>query len=103
MPLYETMKVRHGLPWRPQDVRDARVMGYLPRIADNREWNQPRETSVLQSTNLKGLGDLKSALTSDTEMESLEFAQLVFILLWSSISSLCPISYDLEQSLYPVP
>ena len=26
----------------------------------------------------KGVGDLKSALTSDMEMQSLEFAQLVF-------------------------
>ena len=38
----------------------------------------PRERSVLQSTKLKGIGDLKSALTSDVEMQSLEFAQLVF-------------------------
>ena len=31
----------------------------------------PRETSVLQSTKLKGVGDLKSVLTSDMEMQSL--------------------------------
>ena len=30
------------LPWRPQDVRDARAMGYMLRKAANREWNQPR-------------------------------------------------------------
>lgn len=35
---------------------------------------------MLQSTKLKGVGDLKSALTSDMEMLSLEFAQLVFSL-----------------------
>jgi hypothetical protein len=29
---------------------------------------------VFQSTKLKGVGDLKSALTSDREMQSLEFA-----------------------------
>ena len=33
---------------------------------------------MLQSTKLKGAGDLKTALTSDIEMQSLEFAQLVF-------------------------
>ena len=33
---------------------------------------------MLQSTKLKGVGDLKSTLTSDMEMQSLEFAQLVF-------------------------
>ena len=34
----------------------------------------PRERSVLQSTKLKGTGDL----TSDMEVRSLEFAQLVY-------------------------
>ena len=38
--LCEAVKVKPGLPWRPQDVGDARVMGYLPRKAANREWNQ---------------------------------------------------------------
>ena len=33
---------------------------------------------MLQSTKLKGIGDLKSVLTSDMELQSLEFAQLVF-------------------------
>ena len=36
----------------------------------------PGERSVQQSTKLKGVGDLKSALTSDMEMQSLEYAQL---------------------------
>ena len=31
---------------------------------------------MLQSTKLKGVGDLKSALTSDMKMQNLEFAQL---------------------------
>ena len=37
----------------------------------------PRERSVLQSTKLKGVGDLKSALTSDMEKQSLECVLLV--------------------------
>ena len=34
--------MKPGLPWRAQDVRDATAMGYLPRGAANREWNQPK-------------------------------------------------------------
>ena len=72
------------LPWRPQDVQDARAMGYLLRQAANREWNQPKRI-VQQATKMKGVEDLKSALTPLMEMQSLEFAQLVFDLVWSSI------------------
>ena len=39
-PLHKAVKVKLGLPWRPQDVQDARVMGYQVRKAVNREWNQ---------------------------------------------------------------
>jgi hypothetical protein len=35
----------------------------------------PRERSMLQSTELKGIGDLKSVLTLDREMQRLGFAQ----------------------------
>ena len=46
-PLCEAVKMKPGLPWRPQDIGDARVMWYLPRRAANRVWNQPkRETHV---------------------------------------------------------
>ena len=40
----------------------------------------PQEVSVLQSTKMKGVGKHKGALTSDMEMQSLEFAQMVFSL-----------------------
>jgi hypothetical protein len=53
-------------------------VGYLPRTADNRQWNQSKEKRVLQSTKLKGVGDLKSTLTTDMEMQSWGFFQLVF-------------------------
>lgn len=54
----------------------------------------PRERSVLQSTKLKGVGDLKRVLTSDMELQSLELAQLVFCLALvqyfpTTLSSLC--------------
>ena len=41
------------LPWRLKDVKDARAMGYMLRKADNREGNQPGESSLLQSTKMK--------------------------------------------------
>ena len=52
-------------------------MGYLLRRAANREWNQPRRKKFVAVNNDEnGVGDLKVALTSDMEMQSLEFAQL---------------------------
>lgn len=39
--LYEAVKVKPGLPWKPQNVVDARVIGYLPWKGANKEWNKP--------------------------------------------------------------
>lgn len=47
-------------------------MGYLLRKVVTREWNQPKR-KVLQSTKVRGVGDLKSILTSDMEMQNLVF------------------------------
>ena len=71
--LHEAVKGKPGLPWRPQGVGDA-----MPRKAHIR--TTAGESGVLQSAKLKGVGDLKSILTSGMEMRSLEFAQLVFLL-----------------------
>jgi hypothetical protein len=59
-------------------------MGNLLRKVANGEWNQPRRKKfVAVNKEVKGVGDSKTALTSVTEMQSLEFAQLVFCLaLW---------------------
>ena len=79
--------VKLKLPWRPQDVQDVGTMGYLLRKAINRVWNQPKRMKLVaaehqiyqqQSTRMKGIGDLKSAFTSDMETWSLEVDQLVF-------------------------
>ena len=48
--------------------------------AANREWNSSSKRSALQPTKLNGFRHLKSVLSSDMEMQSLEFAQLVFSL-----------------------
>ena len=53
-------------------------MGYLPRKAPNREWNQPRRKKVVAvNKDEKGVGGLRTTLPSDMEMQGLEFAQLV--------------------------
>ena len=47
-------------------------MGYLPRKAANREWNQHRRKNFLAvNKDGKEVGDLKTASTSDIEMKSL--------------------------------
>jgi hypothetical protein len=56
-------------------------VGYLPRRATNKVWNQPRKKKFVSvSKDDKVLRDLKITLTSDMEMQRLEFAQLVFCL-----------------------
>jgi hypothetical protein len=51
----------------------------------------PRERSVLRSTKLDGVKDLKNHLSPsiETEFQDLEFALPGLVFLWSSISSLC--------------
>jgi hypothetical protein len=51
---------------------------YLLRKAANSMRNQPmRKKFIAVKKDEKEIGDLKTALTSDMEMQSLEFAQLV--------------------------
>jgi hypothetical protein len=68
----EQEAVKSKLPWRPQDVRNARTMGYLLRKTANREWNQPRRKKCV--TVVKA----ERNWASDMEMQSLKNAQLVF-------------------------
>ena len=65
------------LTWGPQVVKDARATGSLPRRAANREWNKPRRKNFAVNKDEKGVEDLKTALPSDMEMQSLDFVQLV--------------------------
>ena len=65
----EQEAVNLKLPWSPQDDRDVKTVGYLPRKAANRKWNQPRRKKFVGvSKDGKGTGDQKTALTSDMEM-----------------------------------
>lgn len=43
----QAVKVKPGLPWRPQDVGDSRALGYLLRKAADREWSQPKREKCL--------------------------------------------------------
>ena len=56
-------------------------MGYLLRKATNREWINPRRKKfVAVNKDEKEIGVLKTALPSEMEMQSLEFALLVYCL-----------------------
>lgn len=55
----------------------------------------PEERNVLQSIKLKGLGDLKSTMTSDMEIKSLVLAHLVFLILVQSFLTMLPF-FNLE-------
>jgi hypothetical protein len=73
-PLCEAVKVSRDCCEQTQNIEDVRAVGHLPGKAAKWEWDQPKR----ESTKLKGVGGLKSVLTSDVETQNLEFAQLVF-------------------------
>lgn len=79
-------------------------MEYLPGTAANRSGTSPGERSRLQSTKMKGAGDLNSALTLDTEIQSLEFTLLVFSLpLVQFFSHYSPFPIFWNGNVCPVP
>jgi hypothetical protein len=66
------MKGKPGFCWRYKDVGDARAIACLPRKAAlTGSGTSPGDRSVLQSTELTG--DLKIAMPSDMETQSLQF------------------------------
>ena len=65
------MKVKYGLVSRCYSCG-------IPNKTANRSRTSPSERSVFQSTQLKEVGDLKSILTSDMEIQNLECVKLVF-------------------------
>jgi hypothetical protein len=66
----EQEAVKLKLPCRPKDVRDARVVGYLLKKADNKKWNQSRRKDYVVVN--------KAELDMRHGIQSLEFAQLIF-------------------------
>lgn len=80
--LYEVVKAKSGLYWRPQEAGDGRVVGCLPQLVRRvtyRGGASSRERSVLQLAMLEGWGQL-SPVTSDMVYQSLELALLGFSL-----------------------
>ena len=45
--LHEIVRVKSGMPWRPQDIGDAIVMGYLPQKATKQLWNQTKRDKYI--------------------------------------------------------
>lgn len=70
-PLFEAVKLKPRYSWRTQDVRDARIVRYLPRGASNSKWNQLKRKKCAAVKKPEQIWRLK---------EHFEFAQLVFVL-----------------------
>jgi hypothetical protein len=62
------MKVKPGFHWQPKDGRDARVVGYLPRRAANRVWNQPKREKCIAVNKVERSWSSEERFASDTEM-----------------------------------
>jgi hypothetical protein len=77
----QTLKQEAGalkLPWRHQGIQVARALGHLLRRTAKKKMEPAQDKEVLAvNKDGKGVGDLKTTWTSDTKMQSLEFAQLV--------------------------
>lgn len=76
-PLCNAMKVKPGLPWRPQNVGDDRAVGYFQGEILTMESAHEKEVYCSQQRR-KELEVWRALLTSDMEIQSLEFAQLLF-------------------------
>jgi hypothetical protein len=84
-----TLKVK---PWRPQEVRDAKAVGYYQGKLLTGSRASLREGSVLKSTKLKCVEDVKRLMTSGRRRRVWSLPSWLSVLLWSSLSSLCSLS-----------
>lgn len=70
-PFLEAVTVKPGLHWRHQVIKNANGLGYLPKIATDRLWKQPkRERNGLQLGNQ----ERKSHLSKDVGFARLGFS-----------------------------
>ena len=72
----KVFKEKPDAKWSEGSV-DLRVISYQWKLTTGCV-TSPREGSVMQSARLRGVEHLKSALRSNMEIQSLEFAQLSF-------------------------
>ena len=96
-PLSEAVKVKPGLGWKPQDAGNARVLGYLPRKATDREWNQTKTKKCTVVNNTEKSWRREEHF--DTRYRDAEsgVCQAGFGLASPSVSSLCALASLLEQ------
>lgn len=85
------MKEKPGFPWRSKD-RDARAIEYLSRREDNKVWKQTETMNCIAVNKAKRSGDLKISLSFDMEVQSLEYAFLIFCFAAVCISLLFSLS-----------
>ena len=99
--------IKLKLPWRPQDIRDARAVGYLLRKAANREWNQPkRKKFVAVNTNERSWRSEESFVIThgDAELRVCPasfwpyFGPVFPHLFWNG--NLCPVMLDVCELLF---
>lgn len=89
-PLCQALKMKTGVPWRPQDVGDARALGCLPRRAADWAWNPPkRENCVVVNKAGADWSCEEPFAVGHGEMQSVAFARLAVGSARPSISSLC--------------
>jgi hypothetical protein len=78
----EQEAVKLKLPWRLQDIRVPRAMGYLLRKAANREWNHFKRKKCV------AIIKAERSWTSAMEIEFGVCPAIFWVLPWSSIFSL---------------
>lgn len=64
-PLHKALKMNPGFHGRLWDVGDVRVLEYLSKGAADQVWSLPKRRKCVTVNKMKGVGHLKSALTSD--------------------------------------
>lgn len=66
-PFHEAVKLKNKMPWRPQEFKDSRGIGYL-RKRCSQELELAQEKENVQSAKLNRAGDLKNILISDVKL-----------------------------------
>lgn len=62
------MRLMPGLCWGPRELK-ARVKEYLPLRAVRRVWNRHKGDNCIAVKKMEGVGELKSPVTSDMDMQ----------------------------------
>ena len=101
--LCEAVVVKPGLPWRSQDVGDARAVGFMLRKVANREWNQPKRKKYVAVNKAERSWSSHECFDIRHGDAIWSFPSCFFILLSSRISSLAPFPPFWNGNVYSVP